>query len=268
VSLADLLRRADLSYLESWRELTRWTADGTILETRDLLCFAPPTRSRGFNGAMRCGAGVAPDAERTVALARDFFAARQRGFTLHTREHLDGDLVAVAEAAGFERLRPDAPIMVLARPVRDPVLDPPLRLVDVDDDAGAADFAAVACAAYAATGISFDVLARVFAGGARVRAPHVAITVAYDRDVPIAGGFVLLGHGIAGVYWIGTTPAGRRRGAADAVTRHLGNLAFARGAALVVLQASEQGRPIYQRIGYREVSSYRRYLVRNAPASP
>ena len=66
--------------------------------------------------------------------------------------------------------------------------------------------------------------------------------------------------GVGGLYWVGTTPAARRRGAAEAVTRFVTNAAFEQGACIVVLQASEAGARLYARMGYREVGRYARFL--------
>jgi len=65
---------------------------------------------------------------------------------------------------------------------------------------------------------------------------------------------------VGGVYWVGTVPAARRRGAADAVTRHVTRAAFEQGARMVTLQASAAGEPVYRRMGYREVGRYARFL--------
>ena len=61
--------------------------------------------------------------------------------------------------------------------------------------------------------------------------------------------------------WIGTRAAARGRGVADAITRALARIGFERGAARVILQASEMGLPVYQRIGFRTISSCARFLA-------
>ena len=71
---------------------------------------------------------------------------------------------------------------------------------------------------------------------------------------------MLLSHGIGGVYWVGTTPAGRGRGLAEACTRTVTNIAFDEGARMVTLQASPMGDPIYRRMGYRQIGSYALYF--------
>jgi len=65
---------------------------------------------------------------------------------------------------------------------------------------------------------------------------------------------------VAGVYWVSTRKAARRRGLGDLVTRAVINEGFRRGARVAVLQSSSMGTPIYERMGFVEVTRYRRYL--------
>jgi hypothetical protein len=76
---------------------------------------------------------------------------------------------------------------------------------------------------------------------------------------------ILVSHGIAGVYWVGSLEAARGRGIAEAVTRHVTNLGFDLGAADVQLQASPMGEPIYRRMGYED--AYRREFRLSGPPS-
>ena len=66
--------------------------------------------------------------------------------------------------------------------------------------------------------------------------------------------------GIAGVFCVATIEAARRRGIGAAVT--LAPLLDARAAGyqIGVLQASEMGYPVYQRIGFTEQFRYHDYL--------
>jgi predicted acetyltransferase len=66
--------------------------------------------------------------------------------------------------------------------------------------------------------------------------------------------------GVGGVYWVGTVPSARRRGAAEAVTRFVTQASFEQGACIVTLQASPAGAPLYARLGYAEVGRYARFL--------
>jgi ribosomal protein S18 acetylase RimI-like enzyme len=146
--------------------------------------------------------------------------------------------------------------MLLDAPLPETPLAPDARLGMVHDVAGVRDFASVSARAYAPIGMPPDTTTRIFSSPERVLRPHVLSVLAWLRDAPVAAAQAILSHGIAGIYWVGTVPEARKRGLAEACTRRVGNAAFERGARCVVLQASQQGEPIYRRMGYREICRY------------
>ena len=62
-----------------------------------------------------------------------------------------------------------------------------------------------------------------------------------------------------GVYSIATVGAARRRGYGAAMTARIVADGVAAGCDVAILQASEMGRPIYERLGFRTVVHYRSY---------
>jgi len=253
-----LLELCDANHAESCREVARWTAQGEICESGGLLLAAPVTRAPPFQYCLRVGPGQQPTPAELLARADAFFFARDRGYVVNLRAHADADLEAAAGARGLGELVAPLPVMVLER---QPGGAAPGAVRLVDSAAGIADFAAVAAQAYAPLGLAPSVTARIMGEPARMTGPGRRYAVAYQDGRPAAAAMLLLSHGIAGLYWVGTVPEARGRGLAEAVTRTLCEEAFAAGAPLVVLQASPQGRPVYARVGFREVSSYRRLLV-------
>lgn len=68
-------------------------------------------------------------------------------------------------------------------------------------------------------------------------------------------------HGTtAGIYYVATPPEHHGRGAAVAVTTWLVDHLLVAGAEQVSLQASEDGFPIYDRLGFDSDGSYRRFV--------
>jgi ribosomal protein S18 acetylase RimI-like enzyme len=65
------------------------------------------------------------------------------------------------------------------------------------------------------------------------------------------------------VYWVATSPAARRRGFGELVTRAAVRAGFEHGADLVVLQATAAGEPVYRKIGFDTFTQYGRYLSPN-----
>lgn len=253
----EALELADCNLAEATREMARWHEEAELWEGRDLLCVAgvDPFPVGFGNVAMALG----PESPRQPAAlleeAARFFARRQRGYTLWTRSHLDTALDAAAEAAGLRAL-PGPPGMLLDAPLPETPLAPDARLGMVRDVAGVRHFASVSARAYAPIGMPPEATTRIFSSPERVLRPHVLSVLAWLDDTPVAAAQAILSHGIAGIYWVGTAPEARKRGLAEACTRRVGNVAFEHGARCVVLQASQQGEPIYRRMGYREICRY------------
>jgi predicted acetyltransferase len=57
----------------------------------------------------------------------------------------------------------------------------------------------------------------------------------------------------------------RRRGVGEALTWHAVREGVAAGCRSATLQASEMGRPIYERMGFRLVAPYKTFVPRKQP---
>ncbi|WP_342377940.1 GNAT family N-acetyltransferase [Myxococcus stipitatus] len=86
--------------------------------------------------------------------------------------------------------------------------------------------------------------------------------VAREAGVPLACGFALDVGDTAGVYMVVTAPEARGRGLASEVMRGLLSGARERGLQASVLQATEQGRSVYRKLGYRELGDWVGWLQR------
>lgn len=252
-----LVRLGDLSYQEALREQARASA-GTVDERDGLLLITGQRAHPILNYAVRTDAAV--DAQVVFARARRTFDACGHGFTVVTMNaHDDSGMGAAAAAAGLRALA-SPPAMFCSHRLEDRALPSGIRLERVCDETGLASFREVSKTAWTTYGISEDVTAVVFTRLAMVASDHVAAVVAYDGATPLSCALVVLSHGVAGVYWVGTAPAGRGRGLAEACTRAVTNIGFDAGARMVTLQASPMGDPIYRRLGYRQIGSYSLYF--------
>lgn len=252
-----LERLVHLDLAEFGRQTARWSGDrGEIHESGGVLRIASGTRFPVIcNGALRLDRRA--DAATLVDDAVGWFDARGRGFSVWTQPG-DDDLVAVLTERGFHGTPPGAPEMVCDAPIDPPSPDADLRWVR--DEQGVHDFIAVNSDAYSTYGMPREILREIVVDLGAFLAPHLHHVVAYVEGEPAAAALVQLTHGIAGVYWVGTTEAARGRGLGEAVTRAVTNRAFERGARAVSLQASAMGEPIYRRIGYRELFRYVTYV--------
>jgi hypothetical protein len=250
-----LARRCRGNHVEFCRELARWSGDrGEIVERDGVLLFATATTFPALcNGVARLDEQV--PAGRVLDLAGAWFAERERGFSVLTSDlgvGADDDLVATAEARGLLRVGA-APAMVCEAPL--PPADPPpdVEVRWVGDGGRVQDLVAVCDASYRSLGMPAGVIDEMVRAPERIDAPHLRTVVLHLDGEPVACAQLLLSHGIAGVYYVGTLARARGRGLAELATRLVTNLGFELGAPVVTLQASPMGEPIYRRMGYRDL---------------
>jgi GNAT superfamily N-acetyltransferase len=260
----DLLTLADLNLAEANREHARWLSPFLIEERDGLLFTAAGTRfpTAPFNVAKRIG-GTRIEAPELLDRARAFFSANNRGFSIQASGHIDQDIIALCEREGFLNVSGRLPGMVCTERLAPASLASHVTCRAIDA-ASAADFVQVSALSYEPTGLPPAVCQKVLSQSTRWLAPHWHVRVIYDHDEPVSAAMLLFSHGIAGVYWVGTTPSARGKGYAAAIMREITNHAFDHGARAVILQASRMGEPVYARLGYREITTYPWYLVPNA----
>lgn len=248
---------ADASYVEFARETARWSGRAGETVERDgvLLYAAASDFPVSMNGAIRLDRST--PAEAVLGLAEPWFAERGRGYSIATNGSGAGedDLAAEAVARGLLTLM-DTPVMVCDARLEDGTAPDGVELRLATTPADIAAFVAVNDAAYQTLGMPAGVIADSVLDAERVLAPHVQTVIAWEGSAALACAQVVLSHGVAGVYYVGTVEAARGRGLAELVTRTVTNLGFDLGAALVTLQASSMGDPIYRRMGYREIYRY------------
>ena len=90
--------------------------------------------------------------------------------------------------------------------------------------------------------------------------PECVVYVGYANGAPVVSGLGWRTGRTIGVYAIATISAARRRGYGAAMTARVVTDGLAAGCDVAALQASELGRPIYERLGFRVDVRYAAYL--------
>ena len=252
-------RDAHLNLIDSSRQLFQLDPCAEI-ETGDGWVFGAGRSPHPLisNAAFR--ADDALDPPELVARARDFFAARDRGFALWVRAGVaaDRDLIDAAEEAGLQPAY-EMPEMVLSgraeeRPPADGV-----ELRRVTSAAGADEYWRVATAAYASIGFPPEIFA-FYESHAGLTAGNAAAFLAHLDSRPAGIAMTIVSHGVAGVYWVGTSEEARGRGLGWTMTAAAVNAGFDMGAEIASLQASSMGESLYRKMGFETIFSYRLLL--------
>ncbi|HEY3561401.1 MAG TPA: GNAT family N-acetyltransferase [Kribbella sp.] len=243
----DVHEAADANIAAAFSLFGRYGA-GAVLDVRPgLLLVAAASEYAGafHNAALRTD--PATDPLQVVEDMQSFGRAHRRDMVLWASTHRDADLADVAEARGL-RIRSTAVGMALRTP---PALGLPVGVELVADDPEA--FAAV----------HREVVADVeavpqFASAGVLLSPDVSSVVAYTDGTPVACAMVVRSGRTAGVYWVATRPAARRRGYGRLVTAAVARAGFEQGAEVVVLQATAMGVSVYEALGFEAFTEYRR----------
>jgi len=208
------------------------------------------------NGALRLDPSVAPD--EVLSRARAFFADRCPGYCVWIAAHADTDLEKRALAEGYAQTSATGtPRMVIGHPLDAGRPPEGVVLEEVVDDSGRSDFLEVTVDAYRESYLPREAVEAELATVDAVCAPGVRAVVAREGGRPVAAAMTVASDRLAGIQNVGTIFGERGRGLGELVTRWAVNAGFELGAEAVVLEASEQGEPLYLRMGFEEVSRYR-----------
>jgi hypothetical protein len=113
----------------------------------------------------------------------------------------------------------------------------------------------------AAIGFGFpESIARAIIGEELWAREGCTVYVGYDDGEPVTTGFSVRTGRTLGVFTIATVPSERGRGHGAAMTVRLAADGAAAGCDVAALQASDMGRPIYERLGYRLIVEYDVYI--------
>jgi len=228
--------------------------EGCTERVGDWLLFDGGTQNADFNQAVVTE--LASGAAATLAVAENWFAARDTPFTFWLRSPDDDAVIEEAVRAGYRELSGE-PAMLLES------LDNAWRQPDGFDVRAVVDHEGVLAYA-AAEQEEADRYARhheldIELARALLDSPGVRFLVGYRDGTPIARSMVEVSGAMAGVTNVYVAPSARGRGFGTAITAAAIIAGRDLGATSARLEASTMGRPVYERMGFREVYRYVRF---------
>jgi len=206
------------------------------------------------------------DAAEAVDVARAWFQERSRSFVFWSPQHIASKLDSILEPIG-QLLEPDGLPQLASRinPGAGACPDG-VELCVVTEPRQREDFLAVNAAGWGFADMPRDLAAATFFHPDILDHPNVRAILAYQHGKPVATAAAFVHDIVVGGYWGATIPEARRQGLGELVVRRMWNAGFAMGAQIAVNQASGSGIEIWKRLGFEEITRYRRWLVPPASA--
>lgn len=246
-----VLAAADANMETTWAALLGTMPGASVERRSDVTMMASGLPIPLFNPAFAYG--PVHDPAEAIATAVSHYGARDLPFVIYFRDEVNPALAAPAEAAGLvEHYRP--PLMVMEPVATAP--PPPAGLeIRTVDAATMGD-----CARMLAEGFAMppDLVAAVLSP-ALLALPGFTAFVGYVDGQPVSTAAAYVDGDTTGVYNVATAPAARGKGYGAAVTWAATRAGVATGTVRAILQASEEGRPVYERMGYATPTRLRQF---------
>jgi GNAT superfamily N-acetyltransferase len=229
---------------------------GVVRRQEGVACIATGLPMRLFNQV-----AIEDDDASDRAVADAVAVVRDRGdlFVVNLRAGTDDGRLGLIERLGLTPIS-ETPWMpgMAATPIS--TIDAPpadgLRIVRVVDPAGLEAHISAAAAGFE---MPATLVSRIVAP-VMLDDPDVWFYVGFAGDRPVSSGLGIRTGRTIGVYNISTAPSHRRRGYGAAITVRIVADGHAAGCDVAVLQASDMGRPTYERLGFRTVIDYMGYV--------
>jgi len=191
------------------------------------------------------------DPQRCIAESIAFFARADVPFLLWFRAGAYDDLIAAGRAAGLRDVG-GPPSMALASigEIGAPPAELDLQFVRTSGDLR--DHLSVLASGF---GMPNEVLERVMVDGL-IDDPDMSIVVGRVDGVPVTTALLARSGATAGVYNVATLADRRGKGYGEAATWAVIGEGARRGCTHSILQSSEAGHPVYERMGFVDVGQY------------
>lgn len=248
-----LVRRFHGHLHDVWARLARSVPGGWVEQAEGLRCVATGSSSPAFNLALSGDGLHDPQAALDAAQAR--FADAGLRWLLKLQPELDRDVIDESRRRGLELAEEPVYAMDIQSGVvaTSPSAASPLAIAVADH---ATIHHAVACFADAFDA-SPETVSREL-GPNLLTIPTFTLFVGYLAGEPVATSMLATTRevGIAGVYSVATRPAHRGRGFGTVLTAAALAAAGQQGFDTAVLEPSPAGAPMYQRMGFAQVTTY------------
>jgi GNAT superfamily N-acetyltransferase len=216
---------------------------------------------RGFVNYRDLGGLRGADLDALIARTCDFFAGRGEAFEWKTHAH-DGPADLADRLRGHGFVPEDDETVVIgetALMARDPALPDGVRLREAT---GRADFERIAAMESEVWDADWSWLADDLTGRSAAAPGEMSVLVVEAGDIVVSAAWLVHNPGtdFAGLWGGSTLAAWRRRGIYRALVARRAQLAAGRGVKYLQVDASDDSRPILERLGFVPVTTTTPYV--------
>lgn len=244
------------NFISALARMGQNVADALVRHDDGIALIATGLPLRLFNEVMVESEDATPTA---LSAAVDATRGRKDRFIVSLRRGTDDRFVPLMRELGLVLLSDDPWIPGMALyplPEGSSVAPAGHEIRRVTVQAGLDDHVRTAAAGFE---MPEEMLRQVMTGSA-LDLPGISIYVGYTDGEPVTSGLGGRTGRTIGVYNIATIPSARGRGYGAAMTERVAADGAAAGCDVAILQASDMGFPIYERMGYRTVVEYMGYV--------
>ena len=247
----EVLLAADANMRAAWRATASFGPSHSVLERDDVQLVASGLPVGLFNPAFVLRRPS--DATALVAEIAEHYRGAGLPFVVYFRDAYGGDLAAALAASGLvEHYQP--PLMVMDPIATRPPAPAGVEIVPVDE----ANLDGCHRALSEGFGMPLELVQSLLSPEMLAMEPFSAFLALVDgAPAGTAASFVTGETG--GVYNVATVPAQRGKGVGAAVTWAAVEAGARAGAKRSILQASAEGAPVYERMGYTTPDRYRQF---------
>ena len=253
-------RLADQNLADSIKHQMKKIDNVKMYQTEHYMIYSigVPSTDAHLNGALCLNDDYA---EEMLNKAEDFFNDLGLDYTVWVREHADFELEKLLKRKGLSpSRRPGSAVMAIDQRISSAQLADGYKVKGVNSRQEIEDFAEVVKETFDKNQEQID---KMYEEDESIVSENAIAFVIYRNDRPVSSVLTVLSEEVAGVYWVGTTEIARRKGLGSYITQIATNAGFDSGKNLVILQASEAGEKVYEKLGYQTITRYRTYTIKN-----
>ncbi len=198
------------------------------------------------------------EADKKIAEITDYFAEKNIPFSWWVSPHdKPDDLPSHLEKQGYVNTENNCAMYFDLDAWDGQIsLPPSLEIRRATDETTLRDFALVLANDEAAFAQYFSWVASIL-----TNEDPIEYYVGYVDGKPVVRGLSCYSAQVAGLHWLSTVPAERKKGYGAAMQQHRLKRAKELGYHIAVLQASDEGYALYRRLGYQECGYFREFKL-------